>query len=125
MFKHARFHDDGYEVSSTGDWRFSPLHATLEDGRTIEMHYQLDVKGYDPGGTNWARGKGRPPLRKVDLWAEYLTLWWRWATLNPGLLEELRSLATGKVLTDRHSTGPINQARALAAILNATNLYRE
>jgi hypothetical protein len=101
MFKHARYHDQGYEVSSTGDWRFSPLFATLEDGRTIEMHYQCDP---------------------VDLWQEYLNLWCRWAIQHPWLMLELRMLALpARVLTDRYATGPISQARALAEILNAVH----
>lgn len=42
----------GYEVSSKGDKRFSAFNAILSDGRSIEQHYQCDVKGYNIGGTN-------------------------------------------------------------------------
>jgi hypothetical protein len=35
---------EGYEVSSVGDWRFSAFNAILEDGRSIECHYQCCVK---------------------------------------------------------------------------------
>ena len=43
--KYAWTRKGGYEVSTAGDWRFSALTARLDDGRTIEMHYQCDVKG--------------------------------------------------------------------------------
>ncbi len=118
-FIHARFAALSYEVSTHGDARFSALCAKLEDGRTIEMHYQCDVKGYQPGGRDWRLGKGRPPLNPRDMWPEYLALWQRWAALNPSLIEELRRRAEHFVLTDKFATTPVNQARALAQILNA------
>ena len=111
----------GYECSSAGDRRFSAFFARLEDGRTIEQHYQCDVKGYEPGGTNWKLGKGRPPRdRDVDLWSAYKDLWRRWAKMHPGLMADLRRLAEENcgVLTDRFANTPINQARALAELLN-------
>lgn len=110
----------GYECSSAGDKRFSAFYAKLEDGRTIEAHYQCDVKGYQPGGTDWRLGKGKPPIREVDLWAEYLALWRRWAALNPDLLKELRrnAVRTGNVLSDNFATTDVNQAHALAVLLN-------
>lgn len=112
----ARF--GGYEVSSKGDRRFSAFYARLGDGRTIEAHYQCDVKGYQPGGADWRLGKGKPPLRTgVDLLAEYVALWREWAAMNPSLLEELRCYP---VLSDRFATTPVNQAHALALILNET-----
>lgn len=118
-FKWAQRHDHGYECSSRGDTRFSPLFAKLPDGRTIEEHYQCDVKGYEPGGTNWRKWKGKKPLRDVDLWLEYFALWAEWSRLNPALMDELRWRAgTSRVLTDRHASTDINQARALAALLN-------
>lgn len=111
----------GYEVSSRGDRRFSAFNATLEDGRTIEQHYQCDVKGYDPGGTDWKLGKGKPPLREgVDLWAEYLSLWRAWSARNLPLMRELyrASLQHNGVLSDGFAATPVNQARALATLLN-------
>lgn len=112
----ARF--GGYEVSSKGDHRFSAFHARLRDGRTIEAHYQCDIKGYQPGGADWRLGKGKPPIRAgVDLLAEYVGLWREWAAMNPSLLEELRR---HPVLSDRFATTPVNQAHALAIILNET-----
>lgn len=108
----------GYECSTAGDKRFSAFNARLEDGRSIEEWYQCDVKGYDPGGRNWRLGKGKPPLVARDLWPEYLALWERWAKLNPTLIEQLRHTARVKVLSDRFATTPINQAHALAELLN-------
>ena len=57
--KWSRF--GGYDVTTRGDSRFSPLVITLDDGRTIEQHYQCDVKGFNPGGTNWMAYKGKSP----------------------------------------------------------------
>lgn len=111
----------GYECSSQGDRRFSAFYARLNDGRTIEQHYQCDVKAYDPGGTNWKLGKGRPPRdRSVDLWKEYLALWKAWAEMNIDLMRELRGHAErlGGKLSDKFGTTPVNQAHALAEILN-------
>lgn len=111
----------GYECSSKGDKRFSAFNAVMPDGRTIEQHYQCDVKGYQPGGTNWRLGKGKPPLNKeTDLWAEYLNLWEIWALAHPELMTELGEAASQKnrVLSDMFATTPVNQARALATILN-------
>jgi hypothetical protein len=114
---------DGYEVSSAGDRRFSPLFAVLEDGRTIEDHYHCDVKGYNPSGTGWRKYKGKPSLRhsnRADLWLDYLQLYARWAEMNPLLMDELavRADEHGRVLTDMFQTSEINQAHALAHLLN-------
>lgn len=117
MFKWSRY--GGYECSSRGDARFSAFNARMPDGRTIEQHYQCDVKGYQPGGTNWRLGKGKPPLRQVDLWGEYLALWRVWAEHNLPLMRELYTLAKQSgVLSDRFATTHVNQAHALATILN-------
>lgn len=113
----------GYECSSQGDSRFSALNARLKNGRTIEAHYQCDVKGYNPGGTNWKLGKGKPPLTLPldQLWPAYLALWQTWATENKPLMGELRILATDTrgILSDRFAKSSINQARALAECLNS------
>jgi len=110
----------GYEVSSKGDRRFSAFNAVLGDGRTIEEHYQCDVKGYDPGGRDWKLGKGRPALREVDLWDEYLALWRAWSEQNLPLMRELYRAARrqGGVLSDCFASTPVNQAHALATLLN-------
>lgn len=113
----------GYEVSSKGDKRFSALNAVLPDGLSIEIHYQCRIKGYDPNGTNWRLGKGKPPLNPAtDLWAEYLKLWRVWASVNLSLMEELRDAAKRHhgILSDCFASTPVNQAHALATILNET-----
>lgn len=113
----------GYEVSTKGDKRFSALVARLKEGRTIEEIYQCDKKGFDPGGTDWKLGKGKPPKNKdIDLWEEYLGLWRQWAKENPELMEELKTrVATNNyTLTDMFATSTTSQARALAIILNET-----
>lgn len=113
----------GYEVSSQGDKRFSALNAVMPDGRSLECHYQCDIKGYDPGGVNWKLGKGKPALDPTtDLWSAYLQLWKQWSHTNWTLIEELRHhvLSSGGVLSDRFATTPVNQAHALAHILNET-----
>ena len=119
MFTFARF--GGYECSSRGDKRFSALYARLPDGRTIEEHYQCDVKGYQPGGTNWRLGKGKPPIdRSKDMYAEYKALWLVWANSHKPEMRELFVAAKkhNGVLSDMFASGPISQARALADILN-------
>lgn len=118
IFTWSRF--GGYECSSKGDKRFSALNAVMSDGRTLEMHYQLDVKRINPGGTNWRAGKGKPPIGEVDLWAGYLFLWQQWAGRNLPLMRELyiNASSCNCVLSDMFATTPISQARALAYILN-------
>ena len=114
--KHTWQRHGGYDVSSRGDKRFSAFYARMPDGRSIEEHYQCDVKGYAPGGRNWRLGKGKPPLDKSkDLFAEYVALWRVWAAANPELMKEI---AKHTVLSDRFATTPVNQAHALATLLN-------
>lgn len=110
----------GYECSSKGDRRFSAFTARLTDGRTIEQHYQCDVKGYAPGGIRWRLGKGKPPLDpSVDLWARYLALWRAWAVDHQDLIEHLATVGTQYgSLSDCFATTPVNQAHALAVLAN-------
>lgn len=112
---------NGYECSSAGDKRFSAFYARMPDGRSIEEHYQCDIKGYDKGGTNWRLGKGKPPKNEdVDLWSEYLSLWRKWSEIHPIEMVEL-AIASRKfdcVLSDRFAKTLVNQAAALATILN-------
>ena len=114
----------GYEVSSHGDKRFSAFNAIMPDGRSIECHYQCDVKGYDIGGINWRLGKGKPPrfaMTREELWQKYLELWQIWASNNKRLLDELKVLVQkyNNTLSDKFATTPVNQARALAEVLNS------
>lgn len=93
----------------------------MPDGRTIECHYQCDVKGYNPGGTNWRDGKGKPPLdTTVDLWGAYKDLWLVWAKANPELMRELAvgAQANDLWLSDCFANTDISQARALCELLN-------
>ena len=120
---------DGYECSSKGDSRFSALYARMPDNRSIEMWYQCDIKGYDIGGRNWKMGKGKPSLIKWsrDQQAQlYLSLWRLWAIHNSGFVIELAEIARTKhngVLSDCFAhNNPINQANALATILNEWEL---
>jgi hypothetical protein len=123
-FTWARKADNSYEVSSKGDKRFSALVAKLNDGRTIEEAYQLDVKGYRVEGDNWRLGKGKAPLREITYeqqYQEYKDLWKQYLNENPELLNDLREKARGKVITDMFASTPVSQARALAEILNETS----
>lgn len=122
QFNWARYWDSGYEVSSRGDKRFSATYATLADGRSIEEHYQCDLKGFNPGGSNWRAWKGRECRTKSreQLWQEYLGLWRTWAAAHPELMRTLRRevMEAGGLLTDQYASSEINQARALSMILN-------
>lgn len=115
-----------YEVSSKGDTNFSAFHAKMPDGRSIEHHYQCDIKQYDPGGTNWRLGKGKAPLDpNTDLLHEYVKLWAIWATHNHSKLTNLYNTLTKHniyILTDTYATTPVNQANALSIILNAYHM---
>ena len=107
----------GYEVTTRGDKRFSAFVARMPDGRTIEDHYQVSVKGY----RTWREGKGRPPLDpSVDLFVEYLKLWKTWAFHHPDLIDELLVVLKNHndTLKDRFATTRVNQAHALSVILN-------
>lgn len=118
----------GYEVSSKGDKRFSAFYAVLSDGRSIEQHYQCDIKGYDVGGTNWKLGKGKPPLdSSIDLYQQYKKLWIAYLSKNPELIVELLGLARSRdnTLSDCFASSEINQARALADILNDFVKFKE
>ena len=104
-----------YECSSKGDKRFSAFYARLEDGRSIEEHYQCDVKGYCPGGTNWRLGKGKPALDpSKNLFLSYAGLWWDYFQLNPDLAEEIKKIKLSHSLTDRFANTNVNQATAIS-----------
>lgn len=121
MTKFAFVRRGGYECSSKGDQRFSALFARMPDGRTIEQHYQCDVKGYQPGGTNWRLGKGKKGLDpSKDLRTQYLLLWEEWALAHPDLMDELviKAIEKNYLLSDMFATTPVNQASALAELLN-------
>ena len=134
--KWARTAENGYEVSTRGDKRFSALVATFNKGitidgvdvggRTIEDVYQSIIK---------KSRKGQTPSKDSKLYNEslktkeeredfsytegYLPLWQEWAKQNPELIDELRIKAKGKTLTDKFANTRVSQARALAEILNS------
>lgn len=122
----SRTDPNGYECSSIYDRRFSAFYARLEDGRTIEQHYQCDIKGYDVGGTNWKAGKGNPPLVDIsydEQWKQYKQLWVKYFELNPELLMVIR-ISGRTTMTDSFATSDLNQARAIAEILNERQQLR-
>lgn len=70
---------------------------------------------------------GKKPATKEQLedyyyYRGYLPLWQEWAKQNPELIEELRVKSAGKTLTDQFANTRVSQARALADILNSTNI---
>ena len=108
---------EGYNCSSSGDRRYSAFAARLEDGLTIEEHYQCNVKGY----ASVREGKGNPPLKSVtDLYSAYKALWVRYLVMHPKALPILRMKAVehGYCLCDPYAKTMVNQARALADLLN-------
>lgn len=164
----ARTAQNGYEVSSSGDNRFSALYArfnkdTIIDSvdvgeMTIEDVYQYVIKKSGKGKAaamdsilNHNHGLRREdyeflhtlpddlssaiinhftekkPATKEQLedyyyYRGYLPLWQEWAKQNPELIEELRVKSAGKTLTDQFADTRVSQARALADILNSTNI---
>lgn len=95
----------------------------MPDNRTIEQWYQCDVKGYDPGNIDWMLGKGQPaliPYKGDSQWQMYLALWRIWAIHNSHLVVSLfqKLHEHEDTLTDMFATSDINQARALAIIIN-------
>lgn len=108
---------DGYECSSKGDRRLSAFYATLPNGNSIEHEYQCTVKGY----SSIKDGKGNPPLKKVaSLFEAYKALWRTFFDANPLLLEEAKALVKPhqNCFSDMFATSEVNQARAIATILN-------
>ena len=113
----ARWNKSNFECSSKGDKRFSAFYAILKDGKSIEYHYQVKIKGY----RKIEEGKGKPPKNNTDkktLWKKYKKLWKEYFALHPELLKEISILAKDKVITDCFATSEINQARAICEILN-------
>lgn len=119
--KWTRYSENSYEVSSSGDRRFSALFAKLNDGRTIEEAYQLDIKGYRKFTNDWREAKGKKPLynlTQTQLYEQYKNLWRTWATENMVDFLDLMKLSEGKDLTDKYASTSISQARALSDLIN-------
>lgn len=115
VYKWAR--RGGYECSSKGDKRFSAYFANY-DNKTIETRYQCDIKGY----ASVKQGKGQQHVsgNPINLWPPYLGLWKTWASKHPELVDELQQCVTkhDNTLSDCFATSGVNQARALAVVLN-------
>ena len=112
-----------YECSSKGDKRFSAIFAKIKSlgNKSIEEIYQLDLKGYRNKVKHWKEAKGLPPLNNKtedELFKEYVSLWKLYFKENPELLKEISQKAIGKTITDMFGVTSINQARAIAYILN-------
>ena len=118
--------DAKYEVSSAGDKRFSAGWAEI-DGRTIEDIYQVDIKGgvkTGPGRFAYST-KGNPPapdspaasMTPEQQYESYKALWRRFFDQNPNMLDEIAEKSKGKIITDVHGSGEVNQARAIHDIL--------
>lgn len=112
---------DGFNVSTKGNTlgkQFSAFNAKLDDGRSIEEHYQVDVKGY----SSVKEGKGKPSknVPNNQLWDAYLNLWRNWASKHPKLMAQLRKEVAkhNNHLYDPFARTENNQARALATLLN-------
>ena len=71
----------------------------------------------DTGKFNLSKGE----LEDFSYTEGYLPLWKEWAKQNPELMDELRTKAKGKTLTDQFANTRVSQARALADILNSTS----
>jgi hypothetical protein len=104
-----------YEVSTRGDKRFSALCAIMPDGRTLEMHYQCDVKGFNPGGRNWRDYKGKHcSLPWDERFTAYCNLWRTYLDANPHLWPVLTDIVAKHRLTDMFARpGALSQAHAL------------
>ena len=138
----ARHSDQGYEVSTAGDSRFSALNARFKrgtkvlgirvDNKTIEYVYQNIVKksekGKAPGKDSILHNeeiKDKDELEDFSYEKGYKPLWEKWADQNPDLIEELAVKSRGKVLTDKFANTRVSQARALADIINERGLYQK
>ena len=137
----ARTSNNGYEVSSRGDSRFSALNARFKQGtsifghnvsgRTIESVYQHGIKQGDWTTDNNSK-TGAPKDKTIitgnteDASYEqgYLPLWREWAKQNPELVEELSQKSHGKTLTDQFASTRVSQARALSDIIRDAKNYR-
>lgn len=118
-FDWARQHAHGYECSTAGDRRFSPLFARLSDGRLIVDAHEVHLRVDRLRGSDWRLGKGKRALNpRADLWQSYLSLWAQWAQENPALMLDLARRARYGMLTDQFARTGISQARALAHLLN-------
>jgi len=131
----AGSNEKGYEISFKGDdKRFCPNIARLNNGKTIDEVFLLDIKGYRAMGYTAEdlykkddQGKYlikyNRPLNNITASEEYRmykALWEQFFYENPSLLRSLYKEAKGCVLTDQyarvdHATEPI---RVISEIIN-------
>ena len=119
MSKYTWSRFGGYECSSKGDKRYSAFYARLNDGLSIEHHFQCFIKGYP----SIEEGKGNPPLRemlKEETYYLYKELWRKYLDSKPWLWTELKVNVEkcNNTVSDMFGTSEINQARALCDLLN-------
>lgn len=119
MSKYTWSRFGGYECSSKGDKRYSAFYARLNDGLSIEHHFQCFIKGYP----SIEEGKGNPPLRempKEETYYLYKELWRKYLDSKPWLWAELKVNVEkcNNTVSDMFGTSGINQARALCDLLN-------
>lgn len=119
MSKYTWSRFGGYECSSKGDKRFSAFYARLNDGLSIEHHFQCFIKGY----SSIEEGKGNPPLREMPIeesYRLYKELWRQYLDSKPWLWIELKNNVErySNTVSDMFGTSKINQARALCDLLN-------
>lgn len=132
----AGANEKGYEISFKGaDKRFCANFAKLNDGRSIEEAYLLDVKGYRSMGYTVDdlykkddQGKYlikyKPSIHKMSKKEEYQAykaLWEQFFHENPALLRSLYKNAKGCVLTDQYARiedVTIEPIRAISEIIN-------
>lgn len=119
MSKYTWSRFGGYECSSKGDKRYSAFYARLNDGLSIEHHFQCFIKGYP----SIEEGKGNPPLRempKEETYYLYKELWRKYLDSKPWLWTELKANVEkcNNTVSDMFGTSEINQARALCDLLN-------
>lgn len=103
--------DKIYEVSSSGDYRFSDLEATLSDGKTIKEAFEPFLARYK------STDKSVKPLTYKQLYLTYKNLWRQWADEHPDEIASLAVEAKGKTLTNKYAKTNINNARVLSEIL--------
>ena len=119
MSKYTWSRFGGYECSSKGDKRFSAFYARLNNGLSIEHHFQCFIKGYP----SIEDGKGKPPLvdRPIEeSYRLYKELWRQYLDSKPWLWIELKNNVEkcSNTVSDMFGTSEINQARALCDLLN-------
>ena len=81
---------------------------------SIPINIVFSKEWVDTGKFNLSREE----LEDFSYTEGYLPLWQEWARQNPELMDELRTKAKGKTLTDQFANTRVSQARALADILN-------